>query len=100
VVSAIARWKTTSHASTVRIRVASGTRLSTRPYAAVPSRPPSAATVVSRPKPASSIPTRSSDHSTSTDHGAAQVMLKATITSASVRTGLLPASQRTPSAMS
>ena len=96
----MARWNTTSHASTVRIRAASGTRFSTRPYAAVPSSPPSAEAVMSSPKPASSMPTRSSDHRTSTDHGAAQVMLKATITRARVRTGLLPPSQRTPSAMS
>ena len=55
---------------------------------------------MSSPNPASPIPTRSSDHRTSTDQGAAQVTLKTTMVSASVRTGGLPSSQRTPSAMS
>ena len=96
----MARWKTTSHASTVRMSVPNGTRFSMRPKSNVPSSPPSAEAVVSRPKPASSIPTRSVAHSTSTDHGAAHVMLKATITRARVRTGPLAASHRTPSAMS
>ncbi len=38
--------------------------------------------------------------STSTAHGAAQVMLNVTMISTSVRTGRVPDSQRTPSAMS
>ena len=46
------------------------------------------------------MPTRWRAQSTSTDQGAAQVMLNVTITSASVRTGRLPISQRSPSAMS
>ena len=46
------------------------------------------------------MPTRSSAQSTRTAHGAAQVTLKTTMMIASVRTGGLPISHRTPSAMS
>ncbi|GAB3915458.1 hypothetical protein GCM10027613_11480 [Microlunatus endophyticus] len=62
--------------------------------------PPTAEPVVSRPKPTELMPSRFFDHSTSTDQAAAQVMLKARMTSANVRTAALAHTQRSPSPIS
>ena len=55
-----------------------------------PTSPPIAAAVVSSPNPTSPMPRWSVAYRTSTDQAAPNVMLKLTITSASVRTGGCP----------
>lgn len=73
---------------------------SSQPNDAMPTTPPTADAVVSSPKPTSPMSRWSSAYLTRTPHGAAQVTLKARMTSASVRTGAFPRIHRTPSAMS